>query len=282
MEFWIPKGASRFHFGGGARFIHGGAMPQELVVPVITVRHVRGLSAQETKTRPVAVQVLGGSHRITTGRHRFQLIQMEPVCERVKAVSLKGAVYEADGPVTNIETVTFDSSRISASIRPHRCGVQGARGAVMTADGRQVSGTETPGRVFCGPAELLARLLDGRGAARRTTPERYGNLSDAAVSRLVLLCYYASQAGGEGRYPTFRVYVTPDNNLPPGVSDPWQLAASSIGTRGGGGRCRSSSASPCRTVRGTYHRCPLRRLITTLPGRGTQRWPIVLPPGTVK
>jgi hypothetical protein len=37
MEFWIPKGANRFHFTGGARFIHGGAMLQEIVVPVITV-----------------------------------------------------------------------------------------------------------------------------------------------------------------------------------------------------------------------------------------------------
>jgi uncharacterized protein (TIGR02687 family) len=110
MEFWIPKGANRFHFGGGARFIHGGAMPQEIVVPVITVRHVRGKSAQETKTRPVMVQVLGSSHRITTARHRFQLIQMEPVSERVKPVTLKVAVYEGEDPVTNIETVTFDSA----------------------------------------------------------------------------------------------------------------------------------------------------------------------------
>ena len=110
MEFWIPKGANRFHFGGGARFIHGGAMPQEIVVPVVTVRHVRGRSAQDTKTRPVMVQVLGSSHRITTARHRFQLIQMEPVSERVKAVTLKVAVYEGEDPVTNIETVTFDSA----------------------------------------------------------------------------------------------------------------------------------------------------------------------------
>lgn len=38
MEFWVPKGANRFHFTGGARFIHGGAMPQEIVVPVIPAR----------------------------------------------------------------------------------------------------------------------------------------------------------------------------------------------------------------------------------------------------
>ena len=35
---------------------------------------------------------------------------MEPVSERVKAVTLKVAVYEGEDPVTNIETVTFDSA----------------------------------------------------------------------------------------------------------------------------------------------------------------------------
>ena len=109
MEFWIPKGANLFHFVGGARFVHGGAMPQEIVVPVVTVKHVRGKSAQDTKTKPVTVQVLGSNHRITTAFCRFQLIQMEPVSERVKAVTLRVAVYEGEEPVTDIQTVKFDS-----------------------------------------------------------------------------------------------------------------------------------------------------------------------------
>jgi uncharacterized protein (TIGR02687 family) len=110
MEFWIPRGANRFHFGGGARFIHGGAMLQEIVVPVITVRHVKGKSAKDTKSKPVTVHVLGSSHKITTGKHRFELIQVEPVGDRVKAVTLKVAVYAGEEPVTNIESVTFDSA----------------------------------------------------------------------------------------------------------------------------------------------------------------------------
>ena len=45
------QGANRFHFAGGARFVHGGAMPQEIVVPVITVRHKsRARRPQDTKT----------------------------------------------------------------------------------------------------------------------------------------------------------------------------------------------------------------------------------------
>jgi uncharacterized protein (TIGR02687 family) len=111
MEFWIPKGANRFHFTGGARFIHGGAMLQEIVVPVITVRHKKDKAGRgETKTRPVTVHVLGTQHKITAPRHRFALLQMEPVSERIKPITLKVAVYEGDEPVTNIETVTFDSA----------------------------------------------------------------------------------------------------------------------------------------------------------------------------
>ena len=109
MEFWVPKGANRFHFTGGARFVHGGAMPQEIVVPVITVRELEGKTAEITKVRYVPVHVLGGPHKITTNRHRFQLIQTEAVSARVKPLTLQIGIYEGDQPVTNIETITFDS-----------------------------------------------------------------------------------------------------------------------------------------------------------------------------
>ncbi len=83
---------------------------QEIVVPVITVRHVKGKSATGTKTKPVSVHVLGRSHKITAPRHRFELLQMEPVSERVKPITLKVAVFEGDEPVTDVETVTFEST----------------------------------------------------------------------------------------------------------------------------------------------------------------------------
>ena len=110
MEFWIPKGANRFHFAGSARFIHGGAMLQEIVVPIIEVRHIRGKAVPTTKSKQVAVHVLGTNHKITTPRHRFEFLQTEAVSDRVKAITLKVAIYDGDEPVTNIETVTFDSS----------------------------------------------------------------------------------------------------------------------------------------------------------------------------
>ena len=111
MEFWVPKATNRFHFMGGARFVHGGAMLQEIVVPVVHVKHARSASRREkTKTKQVMVQVLGVNHKITAQKHRFRLVQMDAVSERVKAATLKVAVYEADEPITSIETVTFDSS----------------------------------------------------------------------------------------------------------------------------------------------------------------------------
>ena len=111
IEFWVPKGVNRFHFVGGARFIHGGAMLQEIVVPVITVKHKKDKSGRgDTQIKAVTVHVLGGSHKITTNQHRFELIQMEPVSERVKPITLKIAVYEGETVVTNIATVTFEST----------------------------------------------------------------------------------------------------------------------------------------------------------------------------
>jgi hypothetical protein len=110
MEFWVPKGASLFHFMGGARFVHGGAMLQEIVVPVLFVQEAQGKAKEESKTKSVEVHVLGSNHRITTNRHRFELLQMEAISDRIKPITLKVAVYDGDEPITNIETVTFDST----------------------------------------------------------------------------------------------------------------------------------------------------------------------------
>jgi len=111
MEFWIPKGANRFHFVGGAKFIHGGAMPQEVVVPVLTVRHAKSQKAKKkTLTKSVSIILLGSNHKITTHTHRFKFIQTEPVNDRNKAITVKIAVYDGDETISNIETVSFAST----------------------------------------------------------------------------------------------------------------------------------------------------------------------------
>jgi uncharacterized protein (TIGR02687 family) len=109
MEFWIPRSTNRFHFAGGARFIHGGAMPQEALVPVVTISVVRDKKAEGTRAEKVSVQVLGNNHKITTPTYRFEFIQTEAVSERKKPITLRAAILEGANAVTAIETVTFDS-----------------------------------------------------------------------------------------------------------------------------------------------------------------------------
>ena len=114
MEFLIPRGTSRFHFIGGARFVHGGAMPQEICVPVLTIKHVRG---RETRVRPVGVLVLGNQHRITTGVCRFQLLQTEATGDRLKAVTLSVGIYGGDLALSEIKVIKFDCATDSMEDR---------------------------------------------------------------------------------------------------------------------------------------------------------------------
>jgi uncharacterized protein (TIGR02687 family) len=117
MEFWAPRAANLFHFTGGARFIHGGAMPQEVVVPLITVTQLRGTKSVESRSKKVSVQVLGTGHKITTPTYRFELIQTEAVRERRNPITLRVAVYKGEVAVTSVETITFDSTSDSIEDR---------------------------------------------------------------------------------------------------------------------------------------------------------------------
>ena len=74
------------------------------------IKQVKGKKIEQTRSKQATVHVLGSGHKITTARHRFELIQMEAVGDRVKPITLKVAVFEGDEPVTNVETVTFDST----------------------------------------------------------------------------------------------------------------------------------------------------------------------------
>jgi uncharacterized protein (TIGR02687 family) len=117
MEFWIPRGANRFHFSGGARFVHGGAMPQEVVVPLVTVTQLRGTEKEDSRIEKVSVQVLGANHKITTPVYRFEFIQTEAVSDRRKPITLRAAIYEGTRPVTSVESITFDSASDSIEER---------------------------------------------------------------------------------------------------------------------------------------------------------------------
>ena len=110
MQFAIPKGMSLFYFTGGARYFHGGLSLQEVVVPVITVEEIVGKDKEKTRDKFVGVQVLGQDYRITTGKHRFEILQLEAVSDRIRPATFKIGVYADNEPVSDIQTVTFESA----------------------------------------------------------------------------------------------------------------------------------------------------------------------------
>lgn len=107
VDFIVPKGAGRFHFVGGARFVHGSAMPQEIVVPVILVKEG---DAEKTRTKTVDVSQLGSSNRVVTNKQRFEFIQTEAVSDRVLPVTLLFSIRDGDQPVSDEQALTFDST----------------------------------------------------------------------------------------------------------------------------------------------------------------------------
>lgn len=116
-HFWIPKGANRFHFVGGARFVHGGVMPQEVVVPVLTVNQLRGAKAERRTKRKVEVISPKSTLKMVNNIQRFDLMQTEAVSDQVLPISIAVAIYDGDTAVSSEEVVTFDSTSDSMTER---------------------------------------------------------------------------------------------------------------------------------------------------------------------
>jgi len=117
MEFLLPKGTNRYNFVGGARFFHGGAMLQEIVIPVITVTEMKGKHTEKSEIRQVGVSLLGSYKKLVTNRPIYKLIQTDPVSERMKPITLKVSLRDKNDLISNEETVTFDSSSTSMDER---------------------------------------------------------------------------------------------------------------------------------------------------------------------
>jgi uncharacterized protein (TIGR02687 family) len=125
--FWIPKGANRFHFVGGARFVHGGAMPQEIVVPVLTVKQLRGAKAEKRTRRKVGVISSKSTLKMVNNMQKFDLLQTEPVSEQLLPVTVAVAIYDGDQIVSSEEVVSFDvtSDSMAARVKSVRLSLAG-------------------------------------------------------------------------------------------------------------------------------------------------------------
>ncbi len=110
-EFLLPKGAQRFHFVGGARFVHGGAMLQEICVPVLHIRELEKESVARHEKQAVGVVVVSQPVRLVNNIDKVRFIQTDPLGEHFKPRNLEVYVQDAAGQiVSSRERLSFDST----------------------------------------------------------------------------------------------------------------------------------------------------------------------------
>lgn len=109
-EFLLPKAAQRFHFVGGAKFVHGGAMLQEVCVPVLHVRELQKEQAAKHEKQPVGVVAATQPIKLVNNIDKVRFIQTDPVGERFVSRLLDVYIVDAQGnEVSSRETINFDS-----------------------------------------------------------------------------------------------------------------------------------------------------------------------------
>lgn len=103
LEVQIPKSIHRLRLkGSGSRFVHGGSSLQEVVVPVLTVNKKR-----KSDVRPVEVQVLPESDKITTGQIAVNLFQVDPVSDKIQPRSLMAGLFVGEQLISNEVPLEF-------------------------------------------------------------------------------------------------------------------------------------------------------------------------------
>lgn len=90
--------------GKGSRYVHGGAALQEIVVPVVKVNKGRA-----TDVRPVKVSINQKIDKVTTNDPPIELIQDEPISEKVQPRTMYAGFFTTDGvELSNQVEVKFD------------------------------------------------------------------------------------------------------------------------------------------------------------------------------
>ncbi|EBA4671436.1 BREX-1 system phosphatase PglZ type A, partial [Salmonella enterica] len=110
-EFLLPKGVQRFHFVGGARFVHGGAMLQEVCVPVLKIRALEKKAAEKQPQRqPVSIVARDQVIKLVNSIDKVGFIQTTAVNELNEPRTLNIFIVDENNQVVSgTETVCFDS-----------------------------------------------------------------------------------------------------------------------------------------------------------------------------
>lgn len=106
IDIQIPKSIHRIpQPGAGTRYVHGGASLQEIVVPVIAVNKKR-----KSDIRPVNVDLMPETDKITTGQLAVKLLQREAVTDKIQPRQVRLGLYVGDTLISDQPVLTFDSA----------------------------------------------------------------------------------------------------------------------------------------------------------------------------
>ncbi|MBP1950687.1 BREX-1 system phosphatase PglZ type A [Virgibacillus litoralis] len=100
-EVVLAKSLNRFKTGGGLQFIHGGALPQEAVVPLIEYRRIE-------KAHPVNLAVAMINKVITNYRVPISFYQEQSVSDEYTSRKVRAAFYQGDERISNEVELVFD------------------------------------------------------------------------------------------------------------------------------------------------------------------------------
>ncbi|WP_409305717.1 BREX-1 system phosphatase PglZ type A [Peribacillus sp. SCS-155] len=101
IEKVIAKGVNRFIGGGGLQFVHGGATPQEVIVPLIDYRRT-------SQAAPVEICVAMPKRVITGFRIQVPIYQEQSISQEYMARTIRAAFYLNGERISNQVEWTFN------------------------------------------------------------------------------------------------------------------------------------------------------------------------------
>lgn len=99
--------------GGGQNYVHGGSSPQEVLVPVVQVKTIRGYK----ETRNVKIALISMLSKITSLFIHLDFIQQEPISDLVNPATYKISFIDDLGEVISNEEIHVANSREKESAK---------------------------------------------------------------------------------------------------------------------------------------------------------------------